>query len=137
VVSTTGNPDCHIILRGARGGPNYGPAEIADALARLEKAQMPQRLIVDASHGNSGKDHVRQAAVAREVAEQIAGGQDGIAGIMLESFLVAGRQDLGEPLTYGQSVTDACMSWETTQTLLEELAEAVEQRRAAKRPLHS
>jgi 3-deoxy-7-phosphoheptulonate synthase len=129
VVSTTGNPDCHIILRGARSGPNYGPADIADALARLEKAQMPRRLIVDASHGNSGKDHVRQAAVAREVAEQVAGGHDGIAGIMLESFLVEGRQDLGGPLTYGQSVTDACMSWDTTETLLHDLAEAVKQRR--------
>ncbi|WP_432841267.1 3-deoxy-7-phosphoheptulonate synthase [Dactylosporangium sp. CA-092794] len=130
VVSTTGNPDCHIILRGARGGPNYGPGDVADALARLEKAQMPRRLIVDASHGNSGKDHVRQAVVAREVADQVAGGQDGIAGVMLESFLVAGRQDLGGELTYGQSVTDACMSWETTEALLDDLAAAVRARRA-------
>jgi 3-deoxy-7-phosphoheptulonate synthase len=131
VVSTTGNPDCHIILRGARTGPNYGPEGVRDALAGLEKAQMPQRLIVDASHGNSGKDHVRQAAVTREIAGQIAGGQDGIAGIMLESFLVAGRQDLGGPLTYGQSVTDACMSWDTTATLLADLAAAVRTRRLA------
>ncbi|MEV8512315.1 3-deoxy-7-phosphoheptulonate synthase [Dactylosporangium sp. NPDC051484] len=131
VVSTAGNPDCHIILRGARSGPNYGSADVADALARLEKAQMPQRLIVDASHGNSGKDHVRQAGVAREVAEQVAAGQDGIAGVMLESFLVAGRQDLGDELTYGQSVTDACMSWDTTDALLDDLAAAVRARRAA------
>ncbi|WP_433219364.1 3-deoxy-7-phosphoheptulonate synthase [Dactylosporangium sp. CS-047395] len=131
VVSTTGNPDCHIILRGARTGPNYGPEDVADALSRLEKASMPRKLIVDASHGNSGKDHVRQAAVAREVADQIATGQDGIAGIMLESFLVAGRQDLGGELTYGQSVTDACMSWDTTAALLDDLAAAVRARRAA------
>ncbi|GGM69019.1 3-deoxy-7-phosphoheptulonate synthase [Dactylosporangium sucinum] len=131
VVSTTGNPDCHIILRGARSGPNYGPSDIRDALARLEKAGMPQRLIVDASHGNSGKDHVRQASVAGEVAEQIAAGQPGIAGIMLESFLVAGRQDLGGELTYGQSVTDACMSWDTTAGILDELAAAVRARRAS------
>ncbi|WP_433086737.1 3-deoxy-7-phosphoheptulonate synthase [Dactylosporangium sp. CA-052675] len=130
VVSTAGNPDCHIILRGARTGPNYGPGDVADALARLEKAQMPRRLVVDASHGNSGKDHVRQAAVTREVAEQVAAGQDGIAGVMLESFLVAGRQDLGGELTYGQSVTDACMSWDTTESLLDELAAAVRARRA-------
>jgi 3-deoxy-7-phosphoheptulonate synthase len=131
VVETAGNPDCHIILRGARTGPNYGPADVADALARLDKAQMPRKLIVDASHGNSGKDHVRQAAVAREVGEQLAAGQDGIAGIMLESFLVAGRQDLGGELTYGQSVTDACMDWSTTETVLEDLAAAVRARRAA------
>jgi 3-deoxy-7-phosphoheptulonate synthase len=129
VVSTTGNPDCHIILRGARTGPNYGPGDVADALARLEKAQMPRRLIVDASHGNSGKDHVRQAAVAREVAGQVAAGQDGIAGVMLESFLLPGRQDLGGELAYGQSVTDACMSWDTTAELLEDLAAAVRARR--------
>jgi 3-deoxy-7-phosphoheptulonate synthase len=131
VVSTTGNPDCHIILRGSRTGPNYGPGDVADALARLEKAQMPRRLIIDASHGNSGKDHVRQAVVTREIAEQVAAGQDGIAGVMLESFLVAGRQDLGGELTYGQSVTDACVSWADTETLLEDLAAAVRARRAA------
>ncbi|WP_426511977.1 3-deoxy-7-phosphoheptulonate synthase [Dactylosporangium sp. McL0621] len=129
VVSTAGNPDCHIILRGARTGPNYGPGDVADALARLEKAQMPRRLVVDASHGNSGKDHVRQAVVAREVAEQVAAGQEGIAGVMLESFLAAGRQDLGGELTYGQSVTDACMSWDTTEALLDDLAAAVRARR--------
>ncbi|MGI5177104.1 3-deoxy-7-phosphoheptulonate synthase [Dactylosporangium sp. CA-152071] len=131
VVETAGNPDCHIILRGARSGPNYGPADVSDALARLEKAGMPQRLVVDASHGNSGKDHVRQGAVAREIAEQVAAGQAGIAGVMLESFLVEGRQDLGGELVYGKSVTDACMSWDTTETLLADLAAAVRARRAA------
>ncbi|NUP00914.1 MAG: 3-deoxy-7-phosphoheptulonate synthase [Nonomuraea sp.] len=127
VVSTSGNPDCHIILRGGRTGPNYGPEPVQDALALLAKAGLPERLIVDASHGNSGKDHVRQAAVVREVAGRIAAGEKGIAGLMVESFLVPGRQEPGpmEGLTYGQSITDACVGWEETERLLVELAEAV------------
>ncbi|NDL59621.1 3-deoxy-7-phosphoheptulonate synthase [Phytoactinopolyspora mesophila] len=130
-VSTAGNPDCHVILRGGQGGPNYGPTDVRDALALLHKAELPERLVLDASHGNSGKDHLRQAVVTAEIAEQIATGQTGIAGIMLESFLVAGRQDLGsEPLTYGQSITDSCMDWTTTQGLLTDLAAAVRTRRA-------
>ncbi|HEY2674194.1 MAG TPA: 3-deoxy-7-phosphoheptulonate synthase [Rugosimonospora sp.] len=131
VVSTTGNPDCHVVLRGGRGGPNYYPENVADALALLAKAEMPQRLVIDASHGNSGKDHIRQEAVVREIAEQVAGGEQGIAGLMMESFLVDGRQEPGprETLTYGQSVTDACIGWARTQTLLEELAAAARRRR--------
>lgn len=131
-VSTAGNPDCHVILRGGQAGPNYGPGDVRDALALLQKAELPQRLVVDASHGNSGKDHERQAVVAGEIAEQIAAGDPGIAGIMLESFLVAGRQELGGPLTYGQSITDACMDWTTTETLLTDLAAAVRARRSAR-----
>ncbi|TDC48133.1 3-deoxy-7-phosphoheptulonate synthase [Jiangella ureilytica] len=131
-VSTAGNPDCHVILRGGSGGPNYGPEHVLDALALLHKAQLPERLVIDASHGNSGKDHERQAVVTGEIAGQIAAGQRGIAGVMLESFLVAGRQDIGStPLVYGQSVTDACMSWETTEGLLGDLAAAVRARRTA------
>ncbi|AYY14214.1 3-deoxy-7-phosphoheptulonate synthase [Actinobacteria bacterium YIM 96077] len=131
-VSTIGNPDCHVILRGGSAGPNYGPTDVRDALALLHKAELPQRLVIDASHGNSGKDHLRQAVVAREIAEQIAGGETGIAGVMLESFLEAGRQDLdGSSLTYGQSVTDACMDWASTEELLGELAAAVRARRQA------
>lgn len=129
-VTTAGNPDCHVILRGGQAGPNYDDGHVRDALALLNKADLPERLVIDASHGNSGKDHERQAVVAREIAAQIAAGQDGIAGVMLESFLVAGRQDIDDrPLTYGQSVTDACMSWDTTETLLGELAAAVRARR--------
>jgi 3-deoxy-7-phosphoheptulonate synthase len=129
-VSTAGNPDCHVILRGGQAGPNYGATDVRDALALLHKAELPERLVIDASHGNSGKDHIRQAVVASEIAEQIAAGQAGIAGVMLESFLVAGRQDLGDtPLTYGQSVTDACMGWDTTTEVLAELAGAVRSRR--------
>ncbi|MFF0864619.1 3-deoxy-7-phosphoheptulonate synthase [Nonomuraea sp. NPDC050227] len=133
VVSTTGNPDCHVILRGGRTGPNYDPQSIGDALALLAKAGLPERLIIDASHGNSGKDHVRQAAVVREVAGRLAAGEKGIAGLMVESFLVPGRQEPGpaEGLTYGQSITDACVGWEETERLLAELADAVRAGRAA------
>ncbi|GAA1385514.1 3-deoxy-7-phosphoheptulonate synthase [Catellatospora chokoriensis] len=133
IVTTTGNEDCHVILRGGRSGPNYGPESVAATLAMTEKAGLKHRLVIDASHGNSGKSHERQAVVSDEIAAQIAGGQAGIAGVMLESFIVAGRQDLdsGQPLTYGQSVTDACMSWETTEQTLATLAHAVTARRAA------
>ncbi|MGW2219110.1 3-deoxy-7-phosphoheptulonate synthase [Nonomuraea sp. NPDC001684] len=133
VVSTTGNPDCHVILRGGRTGPNYDPQSIGDALALLAKAGLPERLIIDASHGNSGKDHVRQAAVVREVAGRLAAGEKGIAGLMVESFLVPGRQEPGpaEGLTYGQSITDACVGWEETERLVAELADAVRAGRAA------
>ncbi len=128
--TTAGNPDCHVILRGGQRGPNYDPDHVRDAVTLLNKAGLPERLVVDASHGNSGKDHERQATVVREIAAQVADGQTGIAGIMLESFLAAGRQDIDDrPLTYGRSVTDACMGWDTTDGLLRELAGAVRARR--------
>ena len=131
LVETAGNPDAHVILRGGRAAPNHGPAEVAAALALLTKAGREPRLVVDASHANSGKDHVRQAEVAREIAETVASGEAGIAGVMLESFLVAGRQEPAPSgLTYGQSVTDACMSWETTEDVLRTLAAAAAARRA-------
>jgi 3-deoxy-7-phosphoheptulonate synthase len=131
VVTTTGNPDVHVILRGGDDGPNYGPAHVEAALSAVQAAGMPPTVMIDASHGNSGKDHERQPAVARQIAGQIGGGQRGIAGLMLESFLVPGRQDLTgqDQLTYGQSVTDACMGWDTTADVLAELAHAVRQRR--------
>jgi 3-deoxy-7-phosphoheptulonate synthase len=133
LISTTGNPDCHVILRGGSGGPNYSAADVIAALGKLRAAGLPERLIIDASHGNSGKSHVRQGEVVSEVAARVAGGERGIMGVMLESFLVAGRQDLtlgrAEELTRGQSITDACMSWDATSALLEELAKAVEARR--------
>ncbi|WP_406135123.1 3-deoxy-7-phosphoheptulonate synthase [Streptomyces sp. NBC_01089] len=135
VVSTSGNPDCHVILRGGRGGPNYGPQDVSDALALLDKANMPGRLIIDASHANSGKDPVRQAEVVREIAGRVAAGEQGIAGLMLESFLLEGRQEPGplSTLTYGRSVTDACVGWEETERLIGELAAAVVRRRGAGR----
>ncbi|BCB87279.1 3-deoxy-7-phosphoheptulonate synthase [Phytohabitans suffuscus] len=126
ILHTRGNADCHLVLRGGRGGPNYGAEDVAGALDLLRAAGLPERLIVDASHDNSGKDHTRQPGVALDVAGQLAAGQRGIVGIMLESFLVPGRQDLDptRPLSYGQSITDACMGWDTTVEVLEGLAAA-------------
>lgn len=133
LITTSGNPDCHVILRGGSGGPNYDTETVRDTLDRLEQAGLPRRLIIDASHGNSGKDRHRQAAVAGELVERIGRGERGIVGVMLESFLVAGRQELvlgraGE-LAYGQSITDSCLDWATTADLLDEFAAAVATRR--------
>ena len=133
LVTTSGNPDCHVILRGGSKGPNYDAETVADTLARLRKAGLPERVLVDASHGNSRKDHVRQAAVARELAERIAADEPGLTGLMMESFLEAGRQDLTlgkkDELDYGRSITDACLDWPTTAELLDDLAAAVRARR--------
>jgi 3-deoxy-7-phosphoheptulonate synthase len=131
VVTTSGNPVTHVILRGGRSGPNYSASHIAKALDLVTAAGLPRRLMVDASHGNSGKDHRRQPAVAGSLAGQLAEGERGIAGVMLESFLVAGRQEPGDPatLTYGQSVTDACMDIDMTAATLETLAASVARRR--------
>jgi 3-deoxy-7-phosphoheptulonate synthase len=133
VVTTTGNPDLHVILRGGSDGPNYQPGPVGAALEAVAQAGMPRTLMIDASHDNSGKDHAQQAVVAREIAEQLGTGQGGIAGLMIESFLVSGRQDLAGPgaLTYGQSVTDACMGWDMTADVLAGFAAAVRQRRTA------
>ena len=133
IMHTSGNEDCHIILRGGRGAPNYSSATVADALARLRAAGLRERLVIDASHDNSGKDHARQPLVVEDLAEQIGAGNDAVVGVMLESFLVAGRQELasGSSLTYGQSITDACMAWETTEEALDRLAAAVRARRGA------
>ena len=133
IVSTRGNPDCHIILRGGKSGPNYGPEPVAHALEALRRADVAPRLMIDPSHANSNKDHTRQPLIAREVAAQVAVGQRGIVGVLMESFLAGGRQDLGDParLTYGQSVTDACLAWDDTVPVLQELAGAVRQRRLA------
>jgi len=135
IVSTTGNPDCHVILRGGATGPNYDTIHVQKTLAALRDAGLPPRLMIDASHGNSDKDHGRQPLVVRDVAAQVAQGETGIIGMMMESFLVEGRQDLDDParLVYGQSVTDACMSWETTVPVLRELAAAVTARRQSRR----
>ncbi|GIG55805.1 phospho-2-dehydro-3-deoxyheptonate aldolase [Longispora fulva] len=135
IAHTTGNTDCHLVLRGgSRSGPNFGPVAVEDALRRLRSADLPERVVIDASHDNSGKDHQRQAGVVGEVARQVESGQRGIVGLMLESFLVAGRQDIvpGRPLTYGQSVTDACLSWEATVATLDRLALAARRRRGTR-----
>jgi 3-deoxy-7-phosphoheptulonate synthase len=135
IVATTGNPDCHVILRGGATGPNYDALHVQKTLAALRDAGLRPRVMVDASHGNSEKDYRRQPAVVHEVASQVAQGETGIIGMMMESFLLEGRQDLGDParLVYGQSVTDACMSWETTVPVLRELATAVRVRREVRR----
>jgi 3-deoxy-7-phosphoheptulonate synthase len=133
ILHTRGNADCHIILRGGRDAPNYAADAVADALEQLRRAGLPERMVIDASHDNSGKDPDRQPLAAGEVARQIAAGNVAINGVMLESFLVAGRQELGAaaPLTYGQSITDACMSWDATVAVLDELAASVRARREA------
>lgn len=133
ILHTTGNPDCHIILRGGRAGPNYDAASVAAATERLRGAGLPERVMIDCSHDNSGKRPERQPEIAAAIGAQIAGGDRAIAGVMLESFLVEGCQDLGsaEPLVYGQSITDGCMGFETTMEVLEGLAGAVRTRRAA------
>ncbi|RPF21692.1 3-deoxy-D-arabinoheptulosonate-7-phosphate synthase [Myceligenerans xiligouense] len=138
-VRTTGNPDCHIILRGGRRGPNYHPHDVTTALRTARASglhgSLTHGLVVDASHGNSGKDHERQAHVTRELAARLAAGEPGITGLMLESFLHAGAQKPGplHTLTYGRSITDTCMDWTTTHHLLRTLAHAARQRRAAGR----
>lgn len=121
VVETTGNPDCHVILRGGSAGPNHDAASVATAVAQLRKLGLPERVMIDCSHANCGKDHVRQANVAAEVAARLGAGEPGIAGLMLESFLVAGAQPLGGELVYGQSVTDPCMDLPTTADVLARL----------------
>ncbi|MFI7573737.1 3-deoxy-7-phosphoheptulonate synthase [Micromonospora sp. NPDC049497] len=132
IMHTRGNTDGHLVLRGGNDGPNYDAESVAGALDLLRAAGLPERLVVDASHANSGKDHRNQPAVAADVAAQLAAGQRGIVGIMLESFLLPGRQDLDptRELTYGQSVTDACIGWDTTAEVLNHLAQSVRTRRA-------
>ena len=135
IFRTAGNEDAHIILRGGGGTPNYESGHIRAAAALLESAGHAPRLMVDFSHANSGKQHERQRDVCRDVATQLASGEEALSGVMIESHLVAGRQDVveGRPLVYGQSITDACIGWDDTVEMLEELAEAVAARRANRR----
>jgi 3-deoxy-7-phosphoheptulonate synthase len=130
IVSTTGNEDCHVILRGGKT-PNYDAANVNSAAKSLAEAAIPARIMIDCSHGNSGKEPAKQVAVGKEVSAQIAGGDARIFGIMVESHLKAGRQDLipGKELLYGQSITDACIGWEDSRALIDALADAVRQRR--------
>lgn len=132
VVASQGNPDCHVILRGGRSGPNYDDASVADAVSIIAQAGLPAQVMIDASHGNSGKSHVRQAEVVREIAASVQAGNTQISGIMMESFLAEGAQKPAPAgLTYGQSVTDACIGWDETERLLLELATASRARIAA------
>ena len=131
IFSTTGNEDCHIILRGGNK-PNYDSESIQTAANQLESSGLRSSLMVDCSHANSNKDYLRQIDVCRDVAQQVSNGDKRIMGVMIESHLVEGRQDVveGQDITYGQSITDACISWESTEILLRELAAAVQARRS-------
>ena len=131
IVSTKGNEDCHIILRGGDNGPNYSEQDVAEVCDELAKAGYRAHVMVDFSHANSCKQFKKQLDVSRDVARQIAAGSDKIFGVMIESHLVEGRQDLveGKPLTYGQSITDSCIGWEDSENVLQELSDAVAARR--------
>ncbi|MDO4689105.1 MAG: 3-deoxy-7-phosphoheptulonate synthase AroG [Plesiomonas sp.] len=133
IVSTAGNQDCHIILRGGKE-PNYSAGHVSVVLRELEKNGLPPKVMIDFSHANSAKQYQRQNAVAEDVGAQIAAGQQAIFGVMIESHLVEGRQDLvpGQPLTFGQSITDACIGWDDTENVLRHLAASVRARRASK-----
>jgi 3-deoxy-7-phosphoheptulonate synthase len=124
---TTGNPDCHVILRGGRKMVNYTAEAVAQTCSQLRQAELPEIVMIDCSHANSNKDYRRQPIVCRDIAGQIAAGNRNIIGVMLESNLVAGAQKMvpGQPLVYGQSITDTCIGWEETEELLAELASAV------------
>jgi 3-deoxy-7-phosphoheptulonate synthase len=132
ILYTRGNSDCHVILRGGKGAPNYGADSVARAVELLRASSLAERVMIDLSHDNSGKNPDRQPAVASAVANEIAGGNRHVVGVMLESFLVAGRQDLtgSSELVYGQSITDGCIGWDTTVNVLDGLADAVRARRA-------
>ncbi|WP_437745946.1 3-deoxy-7-phosphoheptulonate synthase [Sorangium sp. So ce302] len=134
IVATRGNASCHVILRGSQRGPNYAAEHVREAADRLTKAGLPRRLMVDCSHGNSQKDPARQRIAAESLADQLRSGSRDILGVMIESHLVGGRQDLapGKLPTYGQSITDACLGWNDTVPVLELLAQAVRDRRASK-----
>ena len=134
IFSTTGNKDCHIILRGGDNEPNYKAESINTAAAMLEKSSLEPRIMVDCSHANSFKQHEKQMDVGQAIAEQMRAGEKRIFGVMIESHLVAGRQNAkpGAELTYGQSITDACIGWEQTEELLRLLAGAANERRNTK-----
>jgi len=133
VAATAGNPDGHVILRGGKT-PNYGPDDVAAACKMLEQAGLPARLMIDASHANSSKRPENQPAVVGEIATQLERGERRIVGVMVESHIAAGRQELvpGKPLVYGQSITDGCIDWASSVGVLERLADAVQARRRAR-----
>lgn len=138
VTHTKGNQDCHVILRGGCNGPNFSSNHVQQAKYQLKKHQLtPSSIMIDCSHGNSYKDHRNQPKVAKYIADQIAQGEDGITGIMLESHLFEGKQSIPEDgpaaLKYGVSITDGCIDWDTTEDVLDLLADAVKARRLKKK----
>jgi 3-deoxy-7-phosphoheptulonate synthase len=141
IFETSGNPDGHIVLRGSSAGPNFDERAVADALTRIDNAGLAAGLVVDASHANSGKDFRKQPLVAADVALRLGSGEKGIVGLMLESFLSQGRQELPDnrstPLVFGQSITDECIGWETTVSTLCLMAQAVSRRRDLASPSFS
>jgi len=130
IVTTLGNEDCHIILRGGQK-PNYDAQSVEQASQKMQAAGLRPSIMIDSSHSNSSKDYRRQPEVLADVGAQISGGDERIMGVMIESHLVAGRQDLvdGQALTYGQSITDGCIGWDDTETVLDQLAQSVRERR--------
>jgi 3-deoxy-7-phosphoheptulonate synthase len=134
IVTTKGNPDCHIILRGGGGQTNYDVENVTNTLDALKQADLPQRVMIDTSHGNSNKDYKNQPKVVRDIAEQVAAGNKSIIGLLIESFLKEGKQNFApkDKLEYGKSVTDACIGWDMTVPVIEELAKAVQTRRSKK-----
>ncbi len=133
IVATAGNPDCHVILRGGKT-PNYDATHVEATSQTLAKSHLPARIMIDASHANSSKNPENQPKVIADINAQLANGEERILGVMVESHLVAGRQDLveGQPLVYGQSITDGCIGWDSSLAVLESLAQAVRARRAAR-----
>jgi len=134
IVETRGNDDCHVILRGGKQ-PNYDAASVQAACEELARAKLAERLMIDCSHANSSKQFKRQLEVARDIAARLAEGERRIVGVMAESNLVEGKQEIGagRPLVFGQSVTDPCLGWEDSVALLEVLAEGVKRRRKHRR----
>lgn len=131
IVTTKGNEDCHIILRGHENGPNFDKESIQKTLRALHEATLPERVMIDTSHGNSGKDYTKQPLVASDIGIQISEGNRGIVGLLIESFIEDGKQNFGprDSLVYGKSITDACMGWEMTIPVIKNLATAVAKRR--------
>jgi len=131
IVTTSGNSACHLILRGGSNGPNYSREEIEKVTTRLKENGLPEQVMVDCSHGNSKKDYRNQPVVAGDLCEQMAAGAKDIAAVMIESNLIEGNQKISDNMTYGQSVTDACINWQTTEEVLDAFADAVRKRREA------
>jgi 3-deoxy-7-phosphoheptulonate synthase len=132
IVTTTGNDACHLILRGGKSGPNFSREEVASVSAKLRELGLPEQLMIDCSHGNSCKDYRNQPKVASDLCEQMANGAKDVAAVMIESNIVEGNQKISNEMVYGQSVTDACINWQTTEEVLKAFAQAVRDRRTKK-----
>lgn len=132
IVTTTGNDACHLILRGGKSGPNFSREEVEPVSIKLRELGLPEQLMIDCSHGNSNKDYRNQPAVSADLCEQMANGAKDIAAVMIESNIVEGNQKISDDMVYGQSVTDACINWQTTEEVLKAFARAVRDRRAKK-----